>query len=300
MTQLIFECAYKIRLRSSHLLIVLMFFILSGCASGLPLALQKSLATVVPLKVDFIEIEFYADRANAAYDDPILIRQKFPRVTRIATVKSVDVRYFIETNQEQKTHTISIRGTTDKPNIWQDIEISLVKDSTLGINLHRGFRDDSQKVYADLKPYLNKNYAIRVTGHSLGGAIAMIVARYLEKDSYIIKRLVTFGQPKITDAHFKGIYDHTIRVAHDQDVVPMMPPITLAHKYIHLGPELILLTGPDYVYLKTHDAERLSIGQFWRNLSHFSTKEHHMASYLKNIQGKIKNGANQVAYFRPS
>jgi triacylglycerol lipase len=277
--------------------IIFALVFLAGCASRLPQGLRQSLTVVVPHKVDFVEIEHYGKRSLAAYDSPIKIRRAFPQTTRVSTVASVDVRYFVETDRVRKTQTISFRGTANKPNVWQDTETALVKDSLLDVNLHRGFHGDAQKVYTDLKPHLKKGYANRVTGHSLGGAIAMIIAGYMQADGFEMQRLVTFGQPKITDDGGNRTYTKTTRVVHDLDLIPMIPPASIKDKYRHLGPELVLREGPEYVYLDTHDADRLSVGQFWRNITDFSIKEHHMAQYLANVRAKIKGGARQVPYF---
>ncbi len=290
--------AMDFRLASVVSLLFVVF--LSGCAS-LPQAFRQSLVVIVPHQVDFVELEYYAKRSRAAYTSASEIRRQFPQTTRVTTVKSVDVLYFLETDRQQKTQTLTIRGTTNKPNVWQDLEIALVKDSRLGINLHRGFRNDAVKIYADVKPYMKRDYSIRVTGHSLGGAIAAITAGYLFEDDFKVERLVTFGGPKVTDREGKKAIQIDIiltRVIHDNDVVPMIPPSGfLSGSYQHFGPEVILRDGRKYVYLPAHDANRLSVGDFWRNITDFSTKEHHMSAYLSNIEEKVQNGTRQVPYF---
>lgn len=182
----------------------------------------------------------------------------------------------------------------------QDAKVALVKDSFLGFLLHRGFRDDAQKVLADLRPHLRKDHTIRVTGHSLGGAVALILTNYIYREGYKVERLVTFGQPKVTDdktnhryKQMNPAYKKITRVVRENDPIPMVPP---RPKYGHVGPELILREGQDYVYLDTYDADRLSIGDFWRKLGDVHLKDHSMDGYLINIQGKIQGGAQQVAY----
>lgn len=304
MRQVVHICsrqASKIRNLIASVSVLLLIVLLTGCAGSVPRSIRQSLSVVAPHKVDFSELEYYAQRSNAAYRTAGEIRKKFPAAKRVVTIKSIDTLYFLETDPKNKTHTITIRGTNDKANTWQDIEIALVKNSYLGINLHRGFQDDTKIIHADIKPYLKKDYALRITGHSLGGAVAIILADYLDKDGYRIERVVTFGQPKVTDLAGKSISRNGItRVVHDQDVVPMLPPggIVLVHKngYQHFGPEIVLRDGRNYVYLQSHDANRLSIGEFRRDIFHFSTKEHHMNSYLGNIQEKVQKGQNQIPY----
>jgi hypothetical protein len=209
--------------------------------------------------------------------------------------------YFLETDRVQKTQTLAIRGTADRPNVWQDIEIALVPDRLLSIKLARGFRGDALSVHADVKPYMRKDYSIRVTGHSLGGAVAGIVAGYLIAEGYDVARLATFGAPKFTDRESTKFFERNMmvtRIIHEKDVVPMLPPSGFIFgEYEQIGPEVILREGRHYVYLPSHDADRLSIGDFWRNITDFSSKEHHMVGYLSNIEEKVETGAHQVPYF---
>jgi hypothetical protein len=90
--------------------------------------------------------------------------------------------------------------------------------------------------------------------------------------------------------------DRITRVIDDRDVVPMLPPPGALPTYHHLGPEVILRPGQDYVFLDDHDSDRLSIADFWQEFSNFSVKEHYIKNYLANIQAKIKSGSKQVPY----
>jgi len=287
-------------IRSPGIVSLLVIVLLSGCAS-LPQTFRQSLTVVVPHKVDFVELEYYAKRSRAAYESASEIRRQFPRTTRVTTVRSADVLYFLETDPERRTHTLTIRGTADRPNVWQDFAIGLVEDKLLGINLARGFRGDAVKVHADVRPHLRKGYTIRVTGHSLGGAIAGIMAGYLTAEGFKVEHLVTFGEPKVTDREGTKYFERNLRITRiilEKDVIPMLPPSGLIFaNYEHFGPEVILRDGRKYVYLPSHESERLSIGDFWRNITDFSTKEHHMNAYLENIEEKAKDGARQVPYF---
>lgn len=274
--------------------------LVSGCAVGLSEGFRQSLSVVTPERVDFAELAYYAERSAAAYDPIEKIRAAYPKTTRAVTVQPVDVRYFIETDLENRRQTITIRGTAEKPNVWEDVETALVPDSLLGVRLHRGFQRDAEAIFDDATPHLRKDLPLRITGHSLGGAVAVILAEYYAKEGYTVERLVTFGQPRVatkeTEVDAAGLLSVTTRVVNDLDVVPMIPPYTDIRPYQHFSAEVILREGPDYIYLDQHDADRLSIGDFWRNITDFSAKEHHMDGYLANIQGKVANGSQQVPY----
>ena len=49
------------------------------------------------------------------------------------------------------------------------------------------------------------------------------------------------------------------------------------------------------MYLEEHDAERKSVGSFWKNFGHESVKDHYIKNYVKNIRNKFGNSV-QVPY----
>ena len=276
---------------------LLLVALLTGCSGGLSQNARQSLSVFIPYNVNFTELNFYAVRAKSAYDSPSDIKRTYPDVTRVITLLSVDVRYFIETDHKSQTQTISVRGTADKPNFWEDFEIALIKDPILGRVIHGGFQRDALSVWADAKPHLRQDYSIRLTGHSLGAAIALILGAYADAEGFTVSRIINFGQPKVTSEELSPkLSPVTTRVINNLDPVPMLPPPGFIPQYRHLGPEVILRPGKDYVYLHTHDANRVSIDDFWREFSHFSFKEPRISDYIINFQYKIKNGTQQVPY----
>jgi hypothetical protein len=284
----------------ANLAAVCLLIFLAGCAGAIPKDLQPSLGIVTPQAVDFRELEYYALRSKAAYSPEEEIRRQFPNTTVVKTVEPIKIQYFVETDPATKTQTVTVRGTANKLNMRQDADVKLVKDSTLGVLLHEGFRDSAQQVLADLRPHLLKDHSLRLTGHSLGGAVALIVTVYVDREGYKVERLVTFGQPKVTDdktnhkyKKARQDYKKITRVVRENDPIPMVPARS---KYGHVASELILREGQDYVFLDAYDADRLSIGDFWRNFGDVHLKDHSMEGYLTNIQGKIQGGALQVAY----
>ncbi len=251
--------------------------------------------------IDFEDLLWYAQRAKAAYKSEAFIKKTYPETVRVATLNDIDVQYFLEVLADQNLQVISVRGTANFKNAKEDAEYTQSKNKKLGIYVHHGFDEDSSKVYADLSPYLNKDYKVRVTGHSLGAAISTLLMMYLYEDGYQVERSINFGQPKVTNKRGVEAYDFLplLRVVDEEDLVPLVPPITLIDSfhgvYEHLGEEVILLSGVYFVYLKQSMAERKSIGDFWKNLGHESVKDHFMDNYLKNVKSKLGK-AVQVPY----
>lgn len=254
-----------------------------------------------PTKVDFVELTAYAGRAKAAYAAEEAIRSRYPATVRVSAPGKTDAQYFLEQDDRAKVQYIAIRGTANRRNLLEDIELRIREDLALAIPVHIGFDATTRVLYADMKPYLKKNYTTYITGHSLGGAIAALLAIHMVEDGYKVDKVVTFGQPKFTttDGVQKLGFLTLTRVVDENDVIPMLPPTTIFNRvygvYEHAGPEVILLEGPHYVFLPRHDADRISIGEFGRSLDIADLKDHHMDNYLSRLSAKTA-GAVAVPY----
>jgi hypothetical protein len=273
---------------------------LVGCASISRQELNSLGSTIEPAAVNFAELSNYGRHARAAYSSEEQIRAAYPRTIRVADVGTTGVRYFLEQDAKEKVHFLSIRGTANHKNLHEDMDYRVREDRRSKIPVHSGFDEDAQAVYADVKPYLKTGYRTHLSGHSLGGAVASLVALYAIEDGYTVDRVITFGQPRFTTA--KGAdqigFLPLLRVVDENDVIPLLPPSVVNKTYgpyEQVGPEVILLEGPRYVYLASHDASRISVGEFWRNIGIADLQDHHMDNYLLRLSEKVK-GAVEVAY----
>lgn len=245
-------------------------------------------------QINFKNILDFAQRANAVYKNETYIRQHYSKNIHVATLKDINIQYFIEYIPTENRQVISIRGTNNPNNFVQDAEYLQHKSAKLGIYVHHGFDNDASLVYKDIGPHLIKGAKVSVTGHSLGAAIATLLMMYLDYDGFDIEHSFNFGQPKITNQKGVDAYRSLplTRVVDKNDIVPLVPPITLFDSvhgvYEHLGDEIILLDKENFHYLQEHDAERKSLGSFWRNIGHENLDDHFMKNYLKNIKNKIE------------
>lgn len=242
---------------------------------------------------NFGTVQWYAERASAVYQSEQAIKKAFPNTTGVYSLDHINVQYFIEQAEGEKRTVISIRGTANLANVREDAEYTQSKNDKLGIYVHRGFDEDTMTVYEHLKPKLDASHEIILTGHSLGAAISTLLMMYLEEDGFRVGASMNFGQPKVTNKKGVEKYGHLplLRVVNEEDVVPLVPPVTLLDSihgvYEHLGAEVILLQGEYFVYQNCHHAEKNSVGSFWKNLGHESVEEHYIANYLKNINAKL-------------
>jgi len=133
---------------------------------------------------------------------------------------------------------IAVRGTEgfSWPNGIRDwvsnVQATAVKFEGGHGKVHDGFHAAFISVKGDIDDFLSKNgrtnKKIVVTGHSLGGAVATIIAAYIRGKHKSDVMLYTFGSPRAGDADFVNHYSqvdkvHAWRLFNVCDVVPMVP-----------------------------------------------------------------------------
>ena len=247
--------------------------------------------------IDFAELHEQAGFADAAYRPAAEIRTlaeaRGYALTQHHTLVDTQVAYFLATSEAAKTQLIGIRGTSNVVNAMVDISLKLKPDADSGLRLHEGFSAAAKQVFAELKPRLLRGFRIKLTGHSLGGAVASILALYLDEAGFDVDRVVTFGQPKFTNiagaAKFRRI--DLIRVVTPVDLVPLLPlfdPLDIndLDVYWHAGTEVVLLADTEYAVLDGIDS-MLRAARFTRQtLSEENLAYHRMALYLEMIAPK--------------
>jgi hypothetical protein len=272
----------------------LLLLLLIGCASTVKMR--------VPMTIDFDDIAYYAKFAKAAYEPDDSIKSVcfgFDRVM-IRDLPTHKSRYFFAIKGD--TCLIAIRGTDNDSNVATDVRFIKVHDDMIDADIHRGFRAATEEVFKDIMKYIGHTMKFQLTGHSLGGAEAVILAMYLRSLNYNVEKIVTFGQPKVTDK--KGVKKYRdlplLRVVNDRDPVPLTPPNELfmlftGRTYRHFGPAVILLNNGHYAYQNEKDSESIMKNSFWFNAFTGNAKkdlnevgDHFMKNYITNIQNKHK------------
>ncbi len=140
--------------------------------------------------------------------------------------------YLIETDDAAREQVLAIRGTANLADAVTDLGTSKGWDPNLEVPVHSGFQRFAQTIFDDIEQNHRLNPAdhIFVTGHSLGGAAALLVGLYLyvdEKANYDIAGVYTFGQPKVFDnrgtTSWPFFARRVMRVVDCDDVVPIVP-----------------------------------------------------------------------------
>jgi Lipase (class 3) len=91
--------------------------------------------------------------------------------------------------------------------------------------------------------------ALYITGHSLGGAMAVLATAAIYTDPYLLplreklRGVYTFGQPAVGDRVFADAFDAAFgrkffRHVYRKDVIPHLPPLTMG-LFTHFGQHLV-------------------------------------------------------------
>lgn len=271
------------------------------------LLISKSIPAGELKPVDFAVIDKHAKWAQIAYQPESnigdLAAASNHMLTLYHTFADTQISFLLATDEAARTQVISIRGTSNVENAIVDLYLKLIVDKKTGVPLHHGFSVGARQIYAMLKPLLKRDYKIDVTGHSLGGAVAVILAIYLDADQYEIDQVTTFGQPKVTNVAGAEKIQHIniIRVVTPLDVVPLVPffdPLDINNIdiYWHAGKEVILLEDDQYAILEGTES-MMRAGSFTQRLLNEQNMQHHLMSlYLKLI--KIKTQSSVLVPYR--
>ncbi len=111
-----------------------------------------------------------------------------------------------------------------------------------GARIHQGFADGAKGVFASIVHGIltldnGRNLPLWITGHSLGGALAVATTIFFRFDALLrrpVRGLYTFGQPRVANpilanaldqdfAKQAAIGSHYIRMVNNLDVVPRVP-----------------------------------------------------------------------------
>ncbi len=205
----------------------------------------------------------------------------------VGYTSSGDVRYFHYVDKD--TQWIVFLGSVTTTNWIANFQTGFIDaPAPIGMKVHKGFWGVASSVYSTLESLIKQNpdKKIRITGHSLGGAVAVLLSLMLAED-HTIDTLITFGQPQITTAG--GVYLFNtkfskkvplIRFINNHDQVPFM--LALINKsYFHFGAEVWLETNQDHVgfaiLLKPDSSRTLAKGD------NSGITDHPPISYIDNL-----------------
>jgi len=151
--------------------------------------------------------------------------------------------YTLTYRANNRTHVVlAMRGTrpemAGKPDLLTDARGALTMCGGIGL-VHKGFKATFDSVLPSLQrdqKLVASADVIHVVGHSLGGAIATLIAAHFAGKGKAI-RLYTFGSPRVGGMGCHRLIENRIgkenifRVAHDLDPISLIGP----YPYIHVN-----------------------------------------------------------------
>jgi hypothetical protein len=157
------------------------------------------------------------------------------------------------------------------------------------VGVHAGFWQAVDSVYDDVVDYIEASGDRRVwlTGHSLGGSLAVVTALRLAADGYDVAGVQSIGAPNVGGQSFTTVYDRlglgarTQRWVNDRDLVPMLlDPIA---GYTEVGSANVFVRGPGDTFearLDTDDPPPFEGG--------FGIDDHDSALYATRILSLVE------------
>ncbi len=177
--------------------------------------------------------------------DLTLERQRRPR-------RNETLRGFWATDPKTDTDFVVLRGAL-RPRAWaRAVEAMQVPypNADNGAQVHGPFLELYNALALDRGPFEGPLAAaiqngafnqrrVTVTGHGVGGALAILIATALARaPQEISTHLITVAAPRPGNGAFRGLtraIDTAVRICNMPDLVPMLPPSTPDMTYVHVG-----------------------------------------------------------------
>ncbi len=192
---------------------------------------------------------------------------------------------------------IAFRGTANVRDWLTDAEAHRVMVSDGVGHVHAGFKNAWASIAAQVLAAIPATNISKVfiTGHSLGGALAVLCARSFALNKMPFERLVTFGQPRVFDAPGASLCDKLfgdrhIRYTNASDLIPWIPWLMATYK--HSGNELYFPPVIDHCIVNPSTLRKLidngpELYFDWRDRKLALIIDHFIAKYIPRLRSVI-------------
>jgi hypothetical protein len=157
-----------------------------------------------------------------------------------------DVEGFVGYLPSDKSIFVVFRGSESVRNWITNLSADKTNYTTFpactGCQVHSGFYSATKSVYPDVLKEVQRlralypTYAVKTTGHSLGGALAQLTAMELLNSGYSVS-MINFGQPRVGEVNYAKFSQTKMpsqyRVVHNHDIVPHNPSSTWPLNFHH-------------------------------------------------------------------
>jgi triacylglycerol lipase len=196
--------------------------------------------------------------------------------------------YTLTYRANRRTHVVlAMRGTRPEiagnPDLLTDARGALTMCSGIGL-VHKGFKATFDSVLPNLQrdeKLVKSADVVHVVGHSLGGAIATLIAAHYAINGKAV-RLYTFGSPRVGGMGCHKLIESRIgkenifRVAHDLDPISLIGPFP----YIHVNGG-------------RRDENNMTLASPTSKL--ISVANHNMAEYIKSVGARDWAGVRKAS-----
>lgn len=166
---------------------------------------------------------------------------------------------YVGYSDAKKEIVVAFRGTqmTSFTNWLENLDAVYSKKPFLGYEgayVHRGFLDAYQSMASSVQQSLDlmlvsfPDYTLRITGHSLGGALAILCGvETARRHPSTLVNVQTFGGPRVGDKGFVAMVRNTTnivthwRMVNGKDPIPHVPPTEFS--YHHIGTAIWIHDG---------------------------------------------------------
>jgi hypothetical protein len=282
-----------------YIMVVAIVLALGVIVGGIVLLMNPRVE--VGLKDDFKDVKLerviaFAERSNSAYHEDKDFRHEYGSHIEHGEFPASGLRVYLDGNPGGDAQWVIIRGTANMQDVFDDFEFIGRDKHELDINVHTGFDECLQDCLPWILKRLDQTRPVQVTGHSLGGSVAALLVATLDHRGFKNVSAITFGQPKFTDAAGAAKLGHLdiLRIVHDEDPIPMLPPVEIEGKrlflYHHFGPEVIVRSSGHFTYLPEHDAGRMDISGLWAAIKNIRPMSHDMVKgYLPALKSAFQH-----------
>ena len=206
---------------------------------------------------------------------------------------------------DERRMLVAFRGTESLPDWVANVQVAKDPGPWRSTNVHEGFQDaflPTALLIGKAIGELRREQEIWITGHSLGGALAVLLAATLLENGIPVEGLYTFAAPRVGDERFAERLNAALqgkahwRVVNDGDLVPHLPS---EWRFDHAGERRLLtdrgVTDDPGVWDDFKEAIWGWIGRMGR-LAKLQIKEPHSLTdpqgYLPKLLAERDGGGN--------
>ncbi|KAI1016627.1 hypothetical protein LB504_006988 [Fusarium proliferatum] len=158
---------------------------------------------------------------------------------------------YVATDSARKEIVVSFRGSINIRNWLTNLDFGQEDCSLVsGCGVHSGFQRAWNEISSQATAAVasarkaNPSFKVISTGHSLGGAVAVLAAANLRVGGTPVD-IYTYGSPRVGNAQLSSFVSNQAggeyRVTHADDPVPRLPPLIFGYR--HTTPEFWLSGG---------------------------------------------------------